>query len=104
MSREVPRATGMSSGSSSEPGRGWRIWRVWVLAIGVFLVPTILYSLLLVVSFLPLTTGQKLWVASGLVVAAKGTFLLSALVLGREAVRRYRRLLDPRNWFGKKPD
>ena len=42
--------------------------------------------------------------ASGLVVAAKGTFLLSALILGQEAVRRYRRLLDLRNWFGKKPD
>lgn len=75
-----------------------------MLAIGVFLVPTILYSLLLVVPFLPLTTGQKLWVASGLVVAAEGTFLISALILGREAVRRYRRLLDPRNWFGGKPD
>jgi hypothetical protein len=38
------------------------------------------------------------------VVAAKGTFLLSALILGQEAVRRYRRLLDLRNWIGKKPD
>jgi hypothetical protein len=28
--------------------------------------------------------------------------LISALILGREAVRHYRRLLDPRNWFGKK--
>ena len=75
-----------------------------MLPIEVFLVPTILYSLLLVVPFLPLMTGQTLWVASGLVVAAKGTFLLSALILGQEAIRRYRRLLDLRNWFGKKPD
>ena len=62
-----------------------------------------LYLTLLVVPFLPLTTGQKVWVASGLVVAAEGTFLLSALILGREAVRRYRGLLSPRRWFGKRP-
>jgi hypothetical protein len=71
VSKEVPRATGMSSGSPSGPEKGWRAWRVWVLAIGVFLVPIILYSLLLMIPFLPLTSGQKLWVASGLVVAAE---------------------------------
>jgi len=87
-------------GVPSEPRSGWRIW---VLIFGVFVVPGVLYLTLLVVPFLPLTTGQKVWVASGLVVAAEGTFLLSALILGREAVRRYRRLLDPRRWFGKRP-
>lgn len=85
-------------GVPSEPRSGWRIW---VLIFGVFVVPGVLYLTLLVVPFLPLTTGQKVWVASGLVVAAEGTFLLSALILGREAVRRYRGLLDPRRWFGK---
>lgn len=73
-----------------------------MLVLGVFVVPTMLYTMLLVVPFLPFTTGQKVWVSSGLVIVAEGTFFISALVLGREAVRRYRRLLDPRNWFGKK--
>ncbi len=71
-------------------------------SIGVFVVPSVLYTMLLVVPFLPLTTGQKLWVASGLVVVAEGTFLLTALILGREVVSRYRRFLDPRRWLGKK--
>ena len=84
----------------SEPRSGWKIW---VLIFGVFVVPGVLYLTLLVVPFLPLTTGQKVWVASGLVVAAEGTFLLSALILGREAVRRYRGFLDPRRWFTKRP-
>jgi hypothetical protein len=78
-------------------------WRVWVLVVGVFLVPGALYTAILAVPFLPLTTVQKLWLSSGLVVAAEVTFLLSALVLGREAVHRYRRFLNPRYWFGKKP-
>jgi hypothetical protein len=77
-------------------------WRIWVLVFGVFVVPSVLYTMLLVVPFLPLTTGQKLWVASGFVVAAEGTFLLSALILGREVVSRYRRFLEPRRWLGKK--
>ena len=84
----------------SEPGGGWRIW---ALIFGVFVVPGMLYLTILAVPFLPLTTGQKVWVASGLVVAAEGTFLISALILGREAVRRYRRFLNPRRWFAKRP-
>ncbi|CAA9444076.1 MAG: hypothetical protein AVDCRST_MAG80-1601 [uncultured Rubrobacteraceae bacterium] len=87
-------------GVTSEPGKGWRIW---ALIFGVFVVPGVLYLTLLAVPFLPLTTGQKVWVASGLVVAAEGTFLLSALLLGREAVRRYRGFLNPRRWFAKRP-
>jgi hypothetical protein len=88
------------SSAPPEPRSGWR---VWVLIFGVFVVPGVLYLTLLAVPFLPLTTGQKVWVASGIVVAAEGTFLLSALILGREAVRRYRGFLDPRRWFTKRP-
>ena len=91
-------------GKCPEPAdspRSWKSWRTWVLVFGVIVVPTLLYLAIPAVPFLPLTTGQKVWVASGLVVAAETVFLLSALVLGREAVRRYRRYLDPRRWFGK---
>ena len=87
-------------GVHSEPMGGWRIW---VLILGVFVIPGVLYLTLLTVPFLPLTTGQKVWTASGLVVVAEGTTLLSALILGREAVRHYRGLLSPRRWFTKRP-
>lgn len=112
MSEQIPR----EGGASGEPDHG-RVsdkrepdvppaaksgWHFWVLVFGVFVVPSVLYTMLLVVPFLPLTTGQKLWVASGLVVVAEGTFLLTALILGREVVSRYRRFLDPRRWLGKK--
>jgi len=85
------------------PSRSRSGWRAWVLVVGIFLVPGALYTAILEVPFLPLTTVQKLWLSSGLVVVAEVTFLLSALVLGREAVHRYRRFLNPRYWFGKKP-
>ncbi|MBA4116487.1 MAG: transporter suffix domain-containing protein [Rubrobacter sp.] len=107
MSEEFQREAGTTGGGTDgerEPSVpfGWRSWRTWVLVIGVFVAPIVLYSLLLAVPFLPLTTGRKLWVSTGLVVVAEGTFFISALVLGREAVRRYRCFLDLRNWFGKK--
>ena len=70
-----------------------------VLVFGVFVVPGLLYAAILAVPFLPLEIGPKIWASSGLVIAAEVTFLLSALVLGREAVRRYPRIFDPRTWF-----
>jgi hypothetical protein len=91
---------GQEPGAPSAPQRSWR---VWLLIFGVLVVPGVLYSMILVVPFLPLSTGQKLLVATGLVVAAEGVFLLSALILGQEVVRRYRRFFDPRSWFGKNP-
>ena len=81
------------------PSRSRRGWRTWVLVFGVFVVPGLLYAAILAVPFLPLEIGQKIWVSSGLVIAAEVTFLLSALVVGREAVRRYPRIFDPRTWF-----
>lgn len=78
--------------------RSQKGWRTWVLVFGVFVVPTLFYLAIPAVPFLPLTTGQKVWVSAGLVVVAEMIFLLSALVLGREVVRRY---LDPRRWFGE---
>jgi len=65
-------------------------------------VPGVLYAALLGVPFLPLGTGAKIWVSAGLVVAAEGTFVISALLLGKEVVSRYRRSLDPRAWFRKR--
>jgi hypothetical protein len=87
----------------SLPSESMSGWRMWLLILGVFVVPGVLYLALLTVPFLPLTTGQKVWAASGLVVVAEGTTLLSALILGREAVRRYRGFLDPRRWLPKRP-
>jgi Kef-type K+ transport system membrane component KefB len=53
------------------------------------------------VVFFPLPAGQKVWAGSAFLVMGEVAFLVAALVLGREVVRRYRRFLDPRSWFGK---
>ncbi len=49
----------------------------------------------------PLSAGQKAWTSSAFLVLGEVAFWVSAVVLGREVFRRYRRFLDPRGWFGK---
>ena len=80
------------------PARGRTVLLVFFLVV----VPGLLYAAVLGVPFLPLGTGAKIWLSAALVVAAEGTFLISALILGREVVSRYRRSLDPRAWFRKR--
>lgn len=70
-----------------------------MLVLGVFVMPILLYAAIPVVASLSIPPGRKVAFSGVLVVAAEGTFLVSALILGREAVRRYRRYLNPRAWF-----
>ena len=79
-----------------------RRWKVWAAVAGTLVVPSLLWAAILLVPFLPLTTGGKLWASGGLAVAAEVVFWVSALLLGREMALRYRRHLNPRNWFRKR--
>jgi hypothetical protein len=68
----------------------------------VLLVAAVLFWLAApAVVFFPLSAGQKVWAGSASLVMGEVAFWMAALVLGREVVRRYRRFLDPRGWFGK---
>ncbi|MBA3704288.1 MAG: transporter suffix domain-containing protein [Rubrobacteraceae bacterium] len=49
----------------------------------------------------PLSAAQKAWTSSAFLVLGEVAFWVAALALGREVFRRYRRFLDPRDWFGK---
>src|SRR5215203_938901 len=50
----------------------------------------------------PLSVAQKAWASSAFLVLGEVAFWGAALVLGREVFRRYRRFLDPRDWWGRK--
>lgn len=76
--------------------------RTWLLVFLLVVVPSALYTAVPMVAFLPLSTGTKILLASGLVVVAEAVFWGAALLLGKEVVSRYRRLLDPRGWSGSR--
>ena len=79
-------------------GRGKTLLLVFFLVV----VPGLFYTALLGVPFLPFGMRTKVGISAALVVAAEGTFVISALVLGKEVVSRYRGSLDPRAWFRKR--
>ena len=77
-------------------------WKVRAAILGALVIPTLLWAAVPVVAFLPLAGEHKVWVSGGLVVAAEAVFPTRPLLVGREAVRRYRRYLDPRTWSRKR--
>ncbi len=76
---------------------GWR----QALGAALFAVSAALFVAVPVVLFLPLTTSWKVGAVAVLLVAEEVIFWVAALLLGREAVRRYRRFFNPRYWFNK---
>lgn len=94
----------VEAGREGEPGapagkRADGRRKVWAAILGALVIPALLWAAVPVVALLPLAGERKVWISGGLVVAAEAVFWLSALLLGREAVRRY---LDPRTWFRKR--
>ena len=73
----------------------------WILVLVLLVIPGALYAAIPVVPFLPLTTAQKIWLSSGLLILAEAIFWGAALFVGKEAILLYRRYLDPRAWLRK---
>jgi hypothetical protein len=61
---------------------------IWLF--GIFAVP-----------FLPLKLSLKAWVAGTCIVIGEIAFYVSAILLGKEVIKKYRKYFDPRNWFRK---
>lgn len=72
--------------------------RLWYVGIALLAASAVLWAAVLTVPFLPVAVGWKVGIGSGVVVVAEVAFWVSALILGREVVSRYRRYLDPRTW------
>ena len=85
--------------ASESPPRG----QAWAPVVVLMVIPGALYAAIPAVLFLPLTTAQKIGHAAGLGIAGEAFFWGAAFLLGREVVRRYRCLFDPRRWFGDRP-
>ena len=75
--------------------------RTWILVIVLLVIPGALYAAIPALVFLPLTMAQKIWLSSGLVILAEAIFWGAAIFVGKEAISRYRRYLDPRTWLRK---
>jgi hypothetical protein len=72
--------------------------RLRYLGVALLVASALLWVAVLAVPLLPLAAGWKVGIGTAIVVVAEVAFWLSALILGREVVWRYRRYLNPRNW------
>lgn len=92
-------AVGRSLGGTSQPPRGSGRGRV--VGVALLVACAVLYAASAVLlAFAPLTPEWRFGSAAVLAVTAEGAFWFAAILLGREVVRRYRRALNPLNWFG----
>ena len=85
--------------ASESPPRG----QAWIPVVVLMVISGALYAAIPAVLFLPLMTAQKIGHAAGLGIAGEAVFWGAAFLLGREVVRRYHRLFEPRRWFGERP-
>ncbi|WP_257348527.1 transporter suffix domain-containing protein [Pseudalkalibacillus decolorationis] len=72
------------------------------LGIGLLIFSLVAWGLILAVPFLPVEVKTKIIISSGLAVIAEIAFWIGGILLGKEVVRRYRKQLNPRNWFKNK--
>ncbi|HPJ30585.1 MAG TPA: transporter suffix domain-containing protein [Methanothrix sp.] len=100
--------TGSSGGAALEAGRalpsekaepeaGPASWKRR-LGFGLVALSCLLYGSLLLVPTTTLSTEGKVALSSLLVISGEASFWIGGLILGREAIRRWRGSLDPRRW------
>lgn len=69
------------------------------LAIGLVVLSFALYGGILLVAFLPYSTGIKVSISTTLAVLGEISFWVGGFILGKEAISRYKRYLNPLCWF-----
>ncbi len=94
----VPTATPATS-TPAKPRARWVAWA----GIGCIVLSFALYGFFFVVPFLPVTGTFKTVLLVGSVVGGEALFAVGGLALGVQVVRRFRRYLNPVNWFRRAP-
>ena len=89
---------GTLNGTPGEP-RDKSPGRARYLGFGLLALALLTWVLIPVILLLPLLAGQKGWTTAALLVVGEVAFWVSAVLLGREVVRRYRSYIDPRRFF-----
>lgn len=68
------------------------------LGFGLVILSFLLYGCLLLVPSTSFSTEGKVALSSLLVISGEASFWIGGLILGREAIARWRGGLDPRRW------
>lgn len=72
------------------------------LGVTLIILSCVFYCSLLLVPFTPYSFGTKAIISSILVVSGEASFWIGGFILGKEIVQKYRKYLNPFNWFKRK--
>ncbi len=98
LKRHLGQAEGLLVASSQAPNKApWLRY----LGLGLVVLSFVLYGGLLLVPCVPCNLQEKAVLSSGLVVSGEAVFWIGGVILGKEVITRYRRLLNPCNWGSK---
>lgn len=76
--------------------------KLTIIGAALIILSCVLYGAILLVPLSSFSTGAKVTITAGLVIAGEATFWIGGIILGKEAVTRYRKNLNPMNWFKSK--
>ncbi|AYU55550.1 transporter suffix domain-containing protein [Staphylococcus debuckii] len=72
------------------------------VGIGAVIACFALYAVAGLTTFLPIDLKVKGMIIGGTIIVAESSMLLAIILLGKEAVNKYKSKLNPKNWFKKK--
>jgi hypothetical protein len=72
------------------------------LGLGIIIFALLFIPVIAYVPFMPFSTKTKAVIVASLVIGGQVLNVIGALLLGKELFARYRKQLNPFNWFKKK--
>jgi len=82
------------------PAAGWKKYIGYIFLALSFL----FYALALSLPLINFSIASRALLFTIFVIIAEVSFIVSAVILGKEFVKKYRSYLNPFNWFKKKKD
>jgi len=74
------------------------------IAIILIILSCILFGLIFVVPFLPLSLSQKGIFVTALVLGMEITWWVGVAIIGKQVITKYKKYLNPYNWFSCKKE
>lgn len=72
--------------------------------IFLFVLSCILYGIAFIIPFTPFSANTKVIMATLFAISGEVAFWVSCIIVGKELMKRYRRYLNPVNWFKRSRD
>lgn len=74
------------------------------IGIGLIIISFILFFMIPIVPFVPITVKMKLIISTALAIIAEVTFWVGGFFVGKEVIQKYKKYLNPSRFLKKKSE